>query len=108
MEDGRAVSFTNRLPARPMVRPPMKAPMTPALIHSPYWAPAQASMVTHNIQKASRAGARISSISPMAAARIHAVESHSGVLRSEVHTSELQSRGHLVCRLLIKNKKHIL
>src|SRR5690625_6705720 len=27
------------------------------------------------------------------------------VLRSEEHTSELQSRGHLVCRLLLENKK---
>src|SRR5690625_6119556 len=26
-------------------------------------------------------------------------------LRSEEHTSELQSRGHLVCRLLLENKK---
>ena len=25
--------------------------------------------------------------------------------RSEEHTSELQSRGHLVCRLLLKKKK---
>src|SRR5439155_7054001 len=34
----------------------------------------------------------------------HAAE---GALRSEEHTSELQSRGHLVCRLLLekKNKK---
>src|SRR5690625_5511880 len=31
------------------------------------------------------------------------------VVRSEEHTSELQSRGHLVCRLLLekKKKKHI-
>src|SRR5437870_13706706 len=28
------------------------------------------------------------------------------VLRSEEHTSELQSRGHLVCRLLLEKKKH--
>src|SRR5437870_7023620 len=28
--------------------------------------------------------------------------------RSEEHTSELQSRGHLVCRLLLENKKTIL
>src|SRR5207253_10661809 len=28
--------------------------------------------------------------------------------RSEEHTSELQSRGHLVCRLLLEKKKHIL
>src|SRR5437870_6744905 len=29
----------------------------------------------------------------------------SGKLRSEEHTSELQSRGHLVCRLLLEKKK---
>src|SRR5690625_6551339 len=29
------------------------------------------------------------------------------VLRSEEHTSELQSRGHLVCRLLLEKKKII-
>src|SRR5439155_20965254 len=28
-----------------------------------------------------------------------------GRLRSEEHTSELQSRGHLVCRLLLERKK---
>src|SRR5690625_6912231 len=28
-----------------------------------------------------------------------------GLKRSEEHTSELQSRGHLVCRLLLENKK---
>src|SRR5437660_5259362 len=29
-----------------------------------------------------------------------------GLPRSEEHTSELQSRGHLVCRLLLEKKKH--
>src|SRR6266702_8588781 len=29
----------------------------------------------------------------------------SGATRSEEHTSELQSRGHLVCRLLLEQKK---
>src|SRR5207253_10866022 len=29
-------------------------------------------------------------------------------LRSEEHTSELQSRGHLVCRLLLEKKKNVL
>src|SRR5437870_8272989 len=29
-----------------------------------------------------------------------------GKRRSEEHTSELQSRGHLVCRLLLEKKKH--
>src|SRR5690625_7079027 len=28
------------------------------------------------------------------------------LLRSEEHTSELQSRGHLVCRLLLEKKTH--
>src|SRR5690625_6906177 len=28
-----------------------------------------------------------------------------GILRSEEHTSELQSRGHLVCRLLLEKKQ---
>ena len=30
---------------------------------------------------------------------------HGGFQRSEEHTSELQSRGHLVCRLLLEKKK---
>src|SRR5690625_6491691 len=34
--------------------------------------------------------------------RIHNIEQK---LRSEEHTSELQSRGHLVCRLLLEKKK---
>src|SRR5207253_5788150 len=31
---------------------------------------------------------------------------HPSPPRSEEHTSELQSRGHLVCRLLLEKKKH--
>src|SRR5207253_6730637 len=34
-----------------------------------------------------------------------AVDIGLGTLRSEEHTSELQSRGHLVCRLLLEKKK---
>src|SRR5690625_7361181 len=33
--------------------------------------------------------------------------STAGVVRSEEHTSELQSRGHLVCRLLLEKKKRL-
>src|SRR5439155_4948206 len=36
-----------------------------------------------------------------AASPLHPIQS----LRSEEHTSELQSRGHLVCRLLLEKKK---
>src|SRR5439155_13361744 len=35
----------------------------------------------------------------------HWEASRAGVKRSEEHTSELQSRGHLVCRLLLEKKK---
>src|SRR5690625_6343284 len=33
------------------------------------------------------------------------IEENEVVIRSEEHTSELQSRGHLVCRLLLEKKK---
>src|SRR3712207_7460200 len=33
---------------------------------------------------------------------------HSGQVRSEEHTSELQSRQYLVCRLLLEKKKKLL
>src|SRR5690625_6724576 len=44
------------------------------------------------------------------AAVVSALQEHDGVValgggRSEEHTSELQSRGHLVCRLLLEKKK---
>src|SRR5690625_6549772 len=35
-----------------------------------------------------------------------ALDTACSVLRSEEHTSELQSRGHLVCRLLLEKKKY--
>src|SRR2546422_4854251 len=34
------------------------------------------------------------------------IERHRAILRSEEHTSELQSRLHLVCRLLLEKKKN--
>src|SRR5690625_3748830 len=33
------------------------------------------------------------------------IKGSSSVVKSEEHTSELQSRGHLVCRLLLEKKK---
>src|SRR5690625_5729573 len=36
---------------------------------------------------------------------INVVHTHGPRARSEEHTSELQSRGHLVCRLLLEKKK---
>src|SRR5437870_8826738 len=37
--------------------------------------------------------------------RAHLGLRFTGTVRSEEHTSELQSRGHLVCRLLLEKKK---
>src|SRR5437870_6581986 len=41
----------------------------------------------------------------LALLRLNSVVGVTGFFRSEEHTSELQSRGHLVCRLLLENKK---
>src|SRR5439155_26290704 len=41
-------------------------------------------------------------------AGVKAPRRHRGAQRSEEHTSELQSRGHLVCRLLLEKKKAVL
>src|SRR5690625_6610679 len=38
--------------------------------------------------------------------RVRARLTETARVRSEEHTSELQSRGHLVCRLLLEKKKH--
>src|SRR5437870_6956969 len=53
----------------------------------------------------SRAGAAPGGLRPPP--RLHARRVHAGdgAPRSEEHTSELQSRGHLVCRLLLEKKK---
>src|SRR5690625_6834418 len=43
---------------------------------------------------------------PLASWRALSAQANAGFnLRSEEHTSELQSRGHLVCRLLLEKKK---
>src|SRR5690625_6293668 len=40
--------------------------------------------------------------------RVNAFNQNRGAGRSEEHTSELQSRGHLVCRLLLEKKNAIV
>src|SRR5439155_23212323 len=54
--------------------------------------------------------ARLQSVLREANDHRHALHTHIPILRlvfgrSEEHTSELQSRGHLVCRLLLEKKK---
>src|SRR5690625_5405974 len=42
---------------------------------------------------------------PHGSVNVNMLVSRPAQLRSEEHTSELQSRGHLVCRLLLEKKK---
>src|SRR5437660_8990350 len=55
--------------------------------------------------RAARANAPIRTAIPAAAAASFNAGSIEWSPRSEEHTSELQSRGHLVCRLLLEKKK---
>src|SRR5690625_5995480 len=43
---------------------------------------------------------------PVSKCRITGLHDKDVEVRSEEHTSELQSRGHLVCRLLLEKKKY--
>src|SRR5690625_5708954 len=52
-----------------------------------------------------RCGSRASSCTTGAPSRADTTRPSHAADRSEEHTSELQSRGHLVCRLLLENKK---
>src|SRR5690625_7025816 len=45
-------------------------------------------------------------ITDMAGKHIQLINTLTNLTRSEEHTSELQSRGHLVCRLLLEKKKY--
>src|SRR5690625_6027046 len=51
------------------------------------------------------AGDYISAASFLGIVGAIALNGYDGFLRSEEHTSELQSRGHLVCRLLLEKNK---
>src|SRR2546422_7526172 len=55
-----------------------------------------------------RRSSAAASTPPSASASSPATNSPVDTSRSEEHTSELQSRLHLVCRLLLEKKKHLL
>src|SRR5690625_7000202 len=52
------------------------------------------------------ASMRVDLPDPVGPSRRNSPPAESSTMRSEEHTSELQSRGHLVCRLLLEKKKH--
>src|SRR3712207_7074786 len=62
-------------------------------------------------RQAVRRGAWRQHLAPVGAGRRHHRHhpaSAQGLMRSEEHTSELQSRQYLVCRLLLEKKKNII
>src|SRR3712207_6945635 len=59
--------------------------------------------------KGGAAGGGYSQVVPMETFNLHLTgDNHAVTARSEEHTSELQSRQYLVCRLLLEKKKIIL
>src|SRR3989442_4908400 len=65
----------------------------------------RASLAREISRNAMRAVLGLLPVAAMIAGATHEID-FSGQTRSEEHTSELQSRPHLVCRLLLEKKKH--
>src|SRR5690625_6210433 len=59
------------------------------------------------VRSAQRSARGARRVVPHHSRRIHRRELVRRILRSEEHTSELQSRGHLVCRLLLEKKNDL-
>src|SRR2546430_5516747 len=57
------------------------------------------------LEQAARPGAGAARLMATVAGQLRAPRSRSGPVRSEEHTSELQSQSNLVCRLLLEKKK---
>src|SRR5439155_9325925 len=60
---------------------------------------------TDSLRHAERRINSLQSITPVQFDKMFILSNWTGVMRSEEHTSELQSRGHLVCRLLLEQNK---
>src|SRR5690625_5848720 len=61
---------------------------------------------TDSVDSSRSAVSTLPSFQPPSSSRENVVRSRPGATRrSEEHTSELQSRGHLVCRLLLEKKE---
>src|SRR5690554_7034767 len=52
-------------------------------------------------------GVFLTALAVYAVSKLYFFDTYAGRVRSEEHTSELQSRPHLVCRLLLEKKKDI-
>src|SRR5207253_10513590 len=80
-------------------------PIWPALLRRRSTSPASAAAAARagRSRMSSSSGRTLSS--PSSATSASSRSRRRPVARSEEHTSELQSRGHLVCRLLLEKKK---
>src|SRR5207302_10770463 len=101
-----------RPPSHPYTHPPPPAPY-PLSLHDalPIWAPSDEARARVSAASSPHRRAATSTEIPrckMRSRRAAASASRRGVTRSEEHTSELQSREKLVCRLLLEKKKTIL
>src|SRR5207253_4746053 len=99
-----------------LIRPPPRSPLFPytTLFRSGLLAPAgqpgiAVRAVAHERQPVGNRRRRDTELLPhrqlVAQLARAPIELDDAVARSEEHTSELQSRGHLVCRLLLEKKK---
>src|SRR3712207_7227740 len=82
-----------------MIRRPPRSTLFP---YTTLFRSASAPRATPSTHRATR---RMSTSSPRAARRRSPPRASSRASRSEEHTSELQSRQYLVCRLLLEKKK---
>src|SRR5690625_6554419 len=69
-----------------------------------YQLPDETEIYTHRSGRTGRAGKEGVSIVIITANELRKIKQIEKIIRSEEHTSELQSRGHLVCRLLLEKK----
>src|SRR5690625_6735191 len=83
-------------------RMPAATPLSEIILNKPISPVASTCVPPHNSHEVPISSTRtsVSYFSPNKAT------APSSIARSEEHTSELQSRGHLVCRLLLEKKKH--
>src|SRR5690625_6828631 len=96
-----------RIPERPLAASSLVAQEIPAAPRS--WMPSTVSAANssrqHSISSFSMKGSPTCTLGRLIGPSSSKV-SEARMERSEEHTSELQSRGHLVCRLLLEKKKY--
>src|SRR5439155_1980520 len=99
----QAQHFALELPAAPSRFRPLPPPLRRRSYQATLWCRTQPLLSSRTRLCRTRSGRRVHTTS--GTSRFNASCRERAALRSEEHTSELQSRGHLVCRLLLEKKK---